>query len=787
MLALLSVLTLAATPAPTRNVYVGVYLSDVSDFDLKAGRFKADLRVWLKWQGSAEVPQLTFENAELDAKDELGTEEEAGWHSVQWRVQGTFRGEFPVHAFPFDRQTLPIVFGMDVTHGVLVPDLGASGMSPSFSVTGWSYEPYFHARSLERTYGSDLGSVKREGLAARQRLTTYSVEVSRPFGPYLIKFALPLALILLIALLALYLPADRLDVRSAMGITGLLSCIAFHYTQADTLPAVTYLVAADKLFLGAYVFVTVTLVLSVVAFRLHSTAPAKAAAADRLGSWVLPLGTVLGLVWLMVSALAREAEREPSVPPNPHPSERVLRVSVAALDSMSGSAFPNRRAALVTRKADGTFRPDLVEEAPAMTNALVRLLPDGGMRLRWKLRAEARWSDGQRVTADDLLYSLDIQPDSLRRSVERVDERTIDVTYSTRRAEWLAGFTVFPKSAKALHLDGGRDAHNTAHGEGKLATNGTYLGGEFVKGKSLVLTRNDATVLMKPTFERVEVSVQAPLEGAKALVAGEVDVISALTPDAAKALDGVKDVRVLEQPGELLWTLVPQLSAPPWSSLDARRALLRALRRDELVKVLAPAPAQVASGWLPEKERPLPPGPTLEALGLTGTSVNLVVQQSKTKDTVQAVLATAIASQLSAAGLVVQVVEKPAAEVRQLVNAGTVDGLALLSRDASDPGRFMNVPGDSGRTGLDKPVGEHFDATMVDTLNRVKGTLYAERQRPLSLELQAQWFERLPMIPLVLTSRLAAVRAELVGPEWGVADSLWWNVGEWHHAKAESP
>ena len=49
---------------------------------------------------------------------------------------------------------------------------------------------------------------------------------------------------------------DACDGGSAVSwiFTALLSCIAFHYTQADTLPNVTYLVAADKLFLGAYVF-----------------------------------------------------------------------------------------------------------------------------------------------------------------------------------------------------------------------------------------------------------------------------------------------------------------------------------------------------------------------------------------------------------------------------------------------------------------------------------------------------------------------------------------------------
>ena len=786
MFALLLSCSLAAAPAPQQRVYVGVFLNDVSDFDLKAGRFKADLRVWLKWQGDAKVPELSFENAEVDSKDDLGAEEESGWHSVQWRVQGTFRGEFPVHDFPFDRQTLPIVFGLDERDGVLVPDLGASGMSPSFSVTGWKYEPFFEARSQERVYRSDLGSVAHEGVDAKQRLTTYSVEVSRPFGPYLIKFALPLALILLVALLALFLPPERLDVRSAMGITGLLSCIAFHYTQADTLPAVTYLVAADKLFLAAYVFVTVTLVLSVLSFRLNDRRPVMAKRADRLGTWLLPVATVVGLGWMVSGAFESRLEVEQPAPKSLHPTQPVLRVAVQTLDTMGGSSLPARRGALVTRRADGSFRPDLVHEAPAMTNALVRLLPDGGMRVRWQLRSNATWSDGAPITADDLVFSLTAQPDPLRTSVERLDARTIDVTYTDRRAELLAGFTVFPKSALQLKLDGGRDALNLAHNEGKLAMSGPYVAGEFVQGKSLVLLRNEKAAMTKPAFERVEVKVLAPLDAAKALLAGEVDVVPSLTPDAYELLKNAKGVKVLEQPGDLLWVVVPPLSTAPWSSLEARRALLSAIRRDELVKALAPAPSQVASGWLPEKERSLA-APTLETLGLKGTAVTLFVQTIRSKDATHAVLAARLVEDLTNAGLVVQVVEKNPTELRQEVNAGTLPGLALLSRDTADPARFMNLLGDGGRTAVDKPVGAHFDQVMVEKLARAKGTLYVERQRGLGLDLQAAWFERLPMLPLVLTSRLAAVREGLEGPDWGVADSLWWNLADWHFSERSAP
>lgn len=742
MLTVLALLVSAAAPAiPPRNVYVGTYLSDVSDFDLKGGRFKADLRVWVKWLGDDTVPDVTFENGEVDSKEELGREHDAAWHSVQWRVQGTFRGDFPVNAFPFDRQTLPVIFGLNSSDGVLVPDLGASGMSPSFSITGWSYEPAFSARAEERVYRSDLGSVADEGKDSHQRRAVFSVEMKRPFGPYLIKFALPLALILLVALLALLLPAERLDVRSAMGITALLSCIAFHYTQADTLPNVTYLVAADKLFLGAYVFVAATLVLSIASFRLNDQRPLIARSADRAGLWLLPGISVVGLVVLLSTSLTQPAHA--TVPLAERPSFPELRVAVATLEGQ----VPEQRAAMVVRGADGAFRPLLADEAPAMTNALVRLLPDGGMRIRWRLREDAKWSDASPITAEDLEFSITQVKEPLRVKVERLDARTIEVTYTARRSEWLSGFTVLPAKG--------------------TVTSTPWTVTALEEDKHLTLTRNPKFSGVRPLYERVEVTVMDPLEGARALLAGKIDVLPSLTPDSYELLKGQRGVRVLEQPGELTWMLVPNLATPPWDSLEVRREVLASLDRVAMVKDFAPAPTRVAWGW-----RALPVG-KLKSSGATlaARAVTLNVPPIGSQDEVHALLSRRIVADLAKVGLTVTVVERE--DLQSAVEKGDFQDFALLSNETGNPGRFMNV------AALDVAAGPHFDDEMVERYEYYESTLYTERRDFLAAAMQEAWFERLPMLPLVLTSRLSAVRAELQGPEWGQADSLWWNVADW--------
>ena len=778
ILALALTATLAA--APPRTVYVGAYLDDVSDFDLKAGRFKADFRLWVKWLGEAdEIPELFFENGELDVHEELGKESDARWHAVQWRVQGTFRGEFPLQAFPFDRQTLPIVLSLPGSQGLLEPDLGASGMSPRFSVTGWQYEPFFTAHSEERALRTDLGSVEYEGKDAHQRLTTFAVEMHRPVVPYLLKFALPLALILLVALLALFLPADRLDVRSAMGITALLSCFAFHYTQSDTLPAVTYLVAADKLFLGSYVFVSGTLVLSIVAYRLFEKRPAAARRADRIGIWGMPAVTVGSLLLLISGQLVREEKARVSPKFERFPPEPLLRVAVPALDSASlGQQLPAVRSALVVRDADGGFQPVLVEQAPAMTNDLVRLLPEGGMRVRWKLRPGATWSDGAPVTVADLEYSAGLVPDPLRVAMDRVDDATLDVTWSARHGEALGGFPLFQARASAALPDAGREQLSRATSGAKLPTAAAYTLSHFEKGVALELTRNPRFAGEPPVFEKVQVSVKAPMDAARALIAGEVDVVPTLTGNSYELLKTAPGVKVLEQPGELLWVLVPRLDVPPFDSLELRRGLLAALDRKAMVKSLRPSPVRVASGW---KEAPSLEPATGDTSALHGLTVKLNVAPMHSKDATHALLAQQVEADLTRLGVSVEVVERD--DLLQAVQRRDFEGLALVSRDTADPGRFMNVPSQDGRARLEQAEGAHFDDEMVERYAYWQSTLYAERRRFLSSAMQEAWFKRLPMLPLVLTSRLAAVRADLVGPEYGKADSLWWNVATWHHAK----
>jgi len=128
-----------------QRVYVGVYLHDVTQFDQKNGVFDADVELWAKWLGEFDHDQLQIANGADIERTFLGHDVDGTWNSARWRVRGTLRGEFPVHRFPFDEQTLAVVLELPDRYGTLVPDVASSGMASSFSrwvsVSGWPKRP----------------------------------------------------------------------------------------------------------------------------------------------------------------------------------------------------------------------------------------------------------------------------------------------------------------------------------------------------------------------------------------------------------------------------------------------------------------------------------------------------------------------------------------------------------------------------------------------------------------------------------------------------------------------
>lgn len=780
-----------ALEKPPSRVYAGVYLADVSEFNLKEGRFKADLYLWMKWLGGPAPPPVSIANAEIEKKEEEVREEDGDWRSVRQRIQGTFRGTFPLQRFPFDTHRLRIDLELPEAFGQFLPDLAGSGMAPRFSITGWLYEPYFSAERGPATYASDFGAVRREGQPHRVNGVTFVLTLQRPFMAYIVKFLLPLAIIVAASMLVFFVPAKELEVRGGLGVTALLACLAFHLAQADTLPSVPYLVTADYLFLGAYVLILVSIAESVVSYNLYDGRVRASRSLDRVAWMTLPPLALL-LAGLVLVLAARDEPRLVAAPATPRVADttrRELRVALRTLPNLNiGGLHGLLRRGLVHWVTPEQAVPHLAVEVPDLTNEYVRFLPDGGMRVRWRLRPNLRWSDGQAITGQDLLFSAGLVANEDRRGLRLIDDHTVDIDFARRHPASLDAFTVYPRTPELAE----RFAKEGYDGLWKLVRekpppgDGPYMLEAFAAGKRAVFRRNPHFAGQPPALERIVVEVPVG-DPATLLKEGRIDLVPVVSLDSLGALAGT-GVSLRTESSDFFYFLQPDVTTAPFADLRVRQAILHALDRQTLARMLEGEHGRVAHSYRPEAAADHAAGVAryahdppraralLAAAGLRAPIPIRLIALEARPDTARGQTVALIARELAAVGFAVT--RETVKGTLELYLKGTHGGLLFFTRDdTSVAARFWNVPYARGRFEVRRPQ-RLFDPDVVKLYDQYDSTLFVERRRALSQRLQVEWARRLPILPLVFGADVSAHAPELVG--WQpTARNVWWNLEQW--------
>lgn len=799
--------TALAVPAPDApRVYVGVHLNDVSGFDLKDGRFRADLQLWCKWlsapSASGEpvaVPPISLGNAEVDEMTLVARESDGDWHSARWRVQGTFRGTFPLHDFPRDKQHLTIEVDLPEERGVLLPDLAGSGMVDTFSITGWLYERWFEAHTGARVFHTDFGSIQHEGQARRAHTVSFVLSLTRPLAPYIVKFLLPLYIILGACALTFAVRPRELEVRAGVATSCLLSCVAFHFTQADSLPAVPYMVTADQLFLGSYVLVLFALGVTVAGHRIHERSPARTTRLDRFGAAAfITLAAGLG-----VFCFAKPAHEAPELDIVAHAAELdtapvaesprdTLTITMGSLNGLSTHAIGDGllRRGLVHVGRDGRRQPFLAEEVPDLTNHLVRFDADGGMTVRWRLREGLRWGDGHPISAADLVFSLGLDDDPERASVTRVDDRTVDVHYTDRRFDSLQPVALLPAhSLAAVAEAGGTDAVWTALSQEPPPLDGPYVLESFDKGSTAVLVRNPHFAGPRPAIAKLRITkVDRPL--VEILADGEAQLAPLVSDQSLRLISELAAFEERRDPSEFQFFLQPDLTQPPFDDLRVRRAVSHAIDRDAVARALFGEVGRPAWSYRPvhaadhagdvrrydggaEASRAL-----LREAGLSLPVPVRLRAMARPAGTNDAAGFQAVVASLEAGGFAVTVDLHDGSVLRDYLG-GDHGGLLFYSRRHARHGNYWNVPYLDNAFQMDAPA-RAFDDGAAALYAAWSHTLYPERRRAISQQLQRRWAEVVPVVPLAWGPVGSAHADTLSGwaPDAG-AETVWWNVESW--------
>ncbi len=255
-------------------------------------------------------------------------------------------------------------------------------------------------------------------------------------------------------------------------------------------------------------------------------------------------------------------------------------------------------------------RPLLAEAVPSLENGLWKLLPDGRMETTWRLREGTLWHDGAPLTAEDLLFSLQVGRDremsafnsEAYASIEEArapDPRTLTITWKQPFVDAdgvLAARLSFllPKhllenayqSDKASLLD-------LPYWTSEFVGAGPYRLREWVPGIGMLLDANDEFVLGRPRIDEIDVKFIPDANTLTAnLLAGTVDVTGNVgSIDLGVQLrDQWRGGTVLFNYGSDNWAgLYPQFVEPRpavVADVQFRRALAHAIDRQEIVDTL---------------------------------------------------------------------------------------------------------------------------------------------------------------------------------------------------------
>jgi peptide/nickel transport system substrate-binding protein len=220
----------------------------------------------------------------------------------------------------------------------------------------------------------------------------------------------------------------------------------------------------------------------------------------------------------------------------------------------------------------------------------------------YNLNPDANWSDGEPITADDVLYSLEVCLDeeiditsragcdvvdmeATAASIEGEDSKTITVVFTEPYAPWQTFFSTGSGAIIPRHVFEGED-FNSAMADDIPIASGPFMFESWDKGQQLTLVRNDNYVgepagLDQVVFRYIPDSntIVQQLRG------GEVDMINPqpqldLVPQV-QAIDGV-EVQIDNGP---VWEHIDfQATRPPLDQAYVRRALAMGVDRDAIIE-----------------------------------------------------------------------------------------------------------------------------------------------------------------------------------------------------------
>ncbi len=456
--------------------------------------------------------------------------------------------------------------------------------------------------------------------------------------------------------------------------------------------------------------------------------------------------------------------------------------------------------------------PLLATEVPTLQNGGVRIRPDHGMDVTWRLQPGVRWHDGAPLSSADVKFTVDAingpnyNPESTDgfdriSAVETPDALTAVVHYKEIYAPYDIQFIrgLLPK-----HLLEGRDIDRAQdYNRGPLGT-GPYRVAEWKAGEYILLERvphywrGDEFPRIRRLLFKFIPNTNTRINQLKS---GEVHVVALVPWDKHREIAGLTSIVVHQTPGNgYEHVTLNERRFPAFADVRVRRALILALDRELFTSTILDGLAPVAHGpiqpvsWAytsqitrypfdPARARALldeagwTPGPNgIRQRGGRALAFTLITQAGYA---IRENVAQAIERQLRDVGVDVHVELHDGTAISAIWFEGRFDAMLHWWQMPSDPELTTFFAAD--RT---PPAGRNInyfkDDALTALLYAADRTVDREERKRLLHRAQAIVSEAAPEIPLYSVTRLDAVPASLQHFKGNPTNTgIFWNVHEW--------
>jgi hypothetical protein len=299
-----------AAPAPTK-VTIGAYVNDIKEVDLASNSYNVDLYVWLRWNNPDIDPSVTMEamnprDAWMTAKrlNEQPIKLEDGSYYNVIRYLGMFSSKLNVSKYPFDEQTLSMIFEdsqLSTKDLEFVPDQTGSVTNPDLVIPGWIAKPVV-VRVENKPYPTSWGlDGSNSDIYSRAYI---EVPVTRPVLASAIKLFFPLLIVLAMGVFVFFLRPRMVESKISLAATVLLTLVALQFTTMSALPSVSYLTMVEFIYAVSFIFTVYVLVVSLLtAWSSRDPESVEAVQFDRRAASIGFLGYAVALVLTLLGFL----------------------------------------------------------------------------------------------------------------------------------------------------------------------------------------------------------------------------------------------------------------------------------------------------------------------------------------------------------------------------------------------------------------------------------------------------------------------------------------------------